>query len=182
MPQDQPVRQTITHVISQSIQPLARSTGFTKRRFNFHRRQADLIQAVNIQLAPFNLGPKGGFYINLGIAFDRLRELDGLAIDECLRPWECHFYRRIADFCPDAPDLWRIDPGMDLLPVIDSLTNDLKVVLHEFDAITSIPSFLSRNLLHPGADYSWVHFDLLRTRSKLEGTATGRPGEWTRTN
>lgn len=62
MPQDQPVRQTITHVISQSIQPLARSAGFTKRRLNFHRRQRELIQAVNVQIAPFNLGPKGGVY------------------------------------------------------------------------------------------------------------------------
>jgi hypothetical protein len=42
---------------------------------------------------------------------------------------------------------------MDLQPIIDSLTHDFQVVLHEFDAITSIPSFLSHKVLLPGADY-----------------------------
>ncbi len=103
MPQDQPVRQTITHVIGKSIQPLARAAGFTKRRFNFHRRQGDLIQAINVQLAPFNIGPKGGFYVNLGIAFDRLRELMDWQLTSVCAPRNAIFIAVLPTFARTHP-------------------------------------------------------------------------------
>lgn len=147
------VRQIVTDLVGRSIKPLAQSSGFKKRGLNFHRRRGDLLQVLNLQLSTFNRAATGGFYINIGIAFDRLMEHDGQAINERLPEYECHFRRRIRDFCPDAPDKWVIDEGTDQQVITNLLAEDFKTVLQELDSITSIPTFLSRSLLHPGTDY-----------------------------
>jgi hypothetical protein len=148
-----PVRETVAQLIGTSIKPLARSAGFKKVGFNFYRRRGDLIQVVNIQLSQYNYLDVGGFFVNIGIAFDQLRELEGRSIEPNPREYSCHFRRRIRDFCPNAPDMWGIDANINLLHLNDTLTVGFQRVLSELDPIASIPSFLSRNLLRGGSEY-----------------------------
>ncbi|HLY27529.1 MAG TPA: DUF4304 domain-containing protein [Aggregatilineales bacterium] len=152
-PQYHSVREIATDIVGKSIKPMAREAGFKKVAFNFYRRIGDLIQVVNIQLNRWNVGTTGGFYVNVGISFDKLRELARRPIDEKPRGWDWDFSRRMEHFCLEAPQEWLIDKNTDVEATAAVLSADFKIILHKLDEITSIQAFIESDLAGVGSGY-----------------------------
>jgi hypothetical protein len=151
--QYQTAKVIITEIVDKSLRPLARSAGFTKSHFNFHRRRGEVVQVMNVQLSQWNFAADGGFFINIGIALDRLCELDGETIQEKPSEVMCHFRPRIAFFCPGAPDQWRISALTNTDEMADRLSTCCVGAIAALDTIDSVSSLLAQAWFRPGADY-----------------------------
>lgn len=103
----------INSVINAGAAPVLKAGGFRKSNWNFHRRKGSIVQVVNFQRGYENRGDDGIFYVNIGIAFDELWQLQGLELTGYARkvmerPLEhqCHFRSRLENLVLDCPRWW----------------------------------------------------------------------------
>lgn len=108
---------------------------------------------LNVQLSRRNFGSDGAFYVNVGLAFDRLWVLADRPILEKPPEAQCHFRRRLERLAPGLPDSWRVSAATDAAQVGRALAAGFAQLVGQFDQVDAIPPFLALGWLGEGADY-----------------------------
>ena len=110
------------------------------------------MQIVNFQRSLHNTVGEKVFFINVGMAFDELWQLQGVDLNSPMykhleKPLEheCHFRSRLEELIPNCPKWWVISQGDVTLFRETSLTNGREIATSVEDA-TEVTKFLAECL------------------------------------
>lgn len=126
--QESPANKLLRLFLSAAVMPPLKAGGFRKSSTNFHRRNGEAVQVVNIQSSRGNSWNEVEFFLNVGIAFDRMCRHYGKSILETPKEYECDSRGtrdRIRSFLPNAPTAIRLQVGGDH----SATESDLKAVM-----------------------------------------------------
>jgi hypothetical protein len=147
-----PSEEILQRVVNEAIVVHTKPAGFRKTGLNFHRRRGETIQVINVQGSQSSSWEEKQFYINVGIAFDAICELAGIAILDKVKEYECDergIRHRLGRLVADVPDRW--STNCDPMDLIQKLSASIAEVVSDLDRIHSIAAF---------RDHRW--FDLAR--------------------
>ena len=146
-------RDSVNRIIGAGLQGAARTAGFRKTGLNFHRRRGEVVHVLNVQLSRYNHGHDGAFYVNVGLAFDRLWILADRPIPERPPEVQCHFRRRLESLTAGVPPSWQVSATTDTEQVGRALAAGVAQLVGQLDRVDAIPPFLALGWLGAGADY-----------------------------
>lgn len=138
-----PVQKAFDDLVKQAVTAVLKPMGFKKTALNFHRRQNEVVQVVNIQGSLGSTSVEKVFYVNVGFAFDEICNLNKISILEKPRVHDCDLrgYRsRLENFVTDAPDRFSIT-DMNIKSVRNLLKAYFVQLGEEFDKIQSVKNF-----------------------------------------
>ena len=144
-------RDLIRKVATRGAAPGFKAAGFRKVGLRFTRKLGGVEQVVEFQLSAYNFADTGRFFINVGLAFDELWTLDGVARAERLAASMCPISGRIEDFVTDAPARWDVSAATAGDALAAELAGWTAALLAELDRLGSIPAVLGCEGLVEGA-------------------------------
>jgi hypothetical protein len=145
-------REIITDVVSRGAAPVAKAAGFRKSRLTFHRRHGQVVQVVNFQLSQYNFADAGSSFVNVGVAFDSLWQLDRKEISQRPKEYECHYRSRWEHLLPNAPAEIEVTSHTDVQQTADAIRSHFTELVTLLDPVRSPESFLEQDWLHVGAE------------------------------
>jgi hypothetical protein len=152
-------RDLIGLLIGKGTAPLLKEAGFRKSGLRFDRHLGQVVQVIEFQLSQANFADTGRFYVNVGLGFDGLWNLEGRSRPPRPKAHECQVSKRLEEVRPEAPAHWDVSASTDLDALSGDLSGSVSGLLGELDGITSIGAMLEAGWLRIGAD--------LITRAKL---------------
>ena len=175
----------IRRVVHFGLKPLARTCGFRKSGLYFHRRLGEVVQVLHIQLSQSNFGSEGSFYVNIGLAFDRLWQAAARPVPEQPKEYECHFRRRLGELV-EEPSRWSVSELTDRAEMGRTLARCIEPVIAEMDRIDSVAGFVGHPWMAGGDDpllLARLYDSLCDAEAALEcvqrAVATIGAGRWT---
>jgi len=142
----------IAGIVSRGAAPVLKAAGFKKTALRFYRRRGEVVQVVGFQLSQGNFADKGRFYINVGIGFDKLWQMDSKPMPDRPKEHGGHFYRRLEDLLPDVPFDGNVSGSTDIDATAIELRDRMILLVSLLDPINSTDALLEQNWLHVGAD------------------------------
>ncbi|MHC8947995.1 DUF4304 domain-containing protein [Sphingobacterium hungaricum] len=131
------MKEKFNQLIGETVNPLLKANGFSKKGLNFYRKSDELIFLFNFQKSQGNTSEQTKFYINCGIHSIKIdKEIGKTALIEP-KEYECYFRRRISSITNSINDGYLINQEADLSKVSLIISNDLKTVISFFDKIQS---------------------------------------------
>lgn len=142
--QQSPANELLRTFLSVAVVPPLKAGGFRKSSTNFHRRNGETVQVVNIQSSRGNSRNETEFYINVGIAFDSVCQLAGVTILETPKEHECDSRgtrHRLQSFIPNAPASIRLRVGGDHSTQASTLRTAMTDLVRELDDIDELVAY-----------------------------------------
>jgi hypothetical protein len=139
-----PAEEILKRVIDEAFVAVLKPRGFKRTAHNFHRRQGEVVQVVNVQLSQGSTWFEKDFYVNVGLAFDDICRLKNQEIDERPKEYQCDARGtrgRLEEFLRTAPDRWEISNSTDLKDTISALREWIEELATGLDSITSASSY-----------------------------------------
>lgn len=130
-------KELFNDLISKTVKPLLKESGFTKKALTFYKKKEDLVFLFNFQKSAGNSSFQTKFYINCGIhsaMIDRKIEKP-----ELIEPkeYECHFRERISSITNNPEYGYIITGGIDLHELSRQVVTDLKKAIVFFDKVNT---------------------------------------------
>lgn len=129
------MKEKFNNLINETIKPLLKSNGFSKKSLDFHKRKDDLIFLINFQKSHGNSFDETKFYINCGIHSTTIDQIIGRKENSDPKEYECHFRSRISALIESETDRYSIAEETDLEILAENISSDLKSVINRFDSI-----------------------------------------------
>jgi Domain of unknown function (DUF4304) len=107
------MQKTFQTVVKETISPLLKSAGFSKKSLNFYRKRVGLTEVINLQRSKWNSEEQVEFFINVGIYAPEIETVLGIEIIEFPKEYDCHFQKRIKEIAPLGSDRFEITPKTD---------------------------------------------------------------------
>lgn len=133
------VRDALTKVLAAGFNARAKAAGFRKTGLNFERKFGETTQLIGFQLDKANFGAVGGFFINLGIVLDSLRQAPDWLV---VAGKSVHFGHRGERFAVGVPAYYALDEQTDATQVGVALATELEPALLRFERIDSAAALL----------------------------------------
>ena len=141
------VRDTLTNVLAAGFNARAKAAGFRKTGLNFERKFGETTQLIGLQLDKANVGAVGGFFINLGIVLDSLRQPPARLV---VAGKPVHFGHRGERFAAGVPAYYTLNEQTDAVQLGVALATELEPALLRFDRIDSAAALLREFPLERG--------------------------------
>ena len=158
------MKEKFKQLINDTVKPLLKANGFSKKGMNFYKTKNDLIFLFNFQNSHGNSYDQTQFYINCGIYSIRIDKV--LERTEIVEPkeYDCYFRSRISSITMSPHDGYLIREETDLNNLSLAVASDLKTAISTFDNIQSTNDLtdlmISKNRL---SNYKELFEYLLRT-------------------
>ncbi|MEM7587129.1 MAG: DUF4304 domain-containing protein [Acidobacteriota bacterium] len=134
-----PLQKLFDDVVRRGVTSMLRPYGFRKSGLNFHRRNGDVIQVVNLQNSHGSSPAAKRFYINVGLSFDDLCRLTGTEQLDRPKEYECEgrgTRARLEELIDDVPERWEVRANRDapgrvldnLKPALAQLACELQII------------------------------------------------------
>ncbi len=139
-----PAQLALDDVNQHSVTSVLRPIGFRKSSLNFHRRQKEVVQVVNLQMSRGSSWETKRFYVNVGLTFDSLCNLTGTAILEKPKEHECDnrgTRARMQKLIDGVPDEWIVSTDKNNQDVADSLHLAIEKLAVAMNGIDSVESY-----------------------------------------
>jgi hypothetical protein len=94
--------------LRETIQPLLKSAGFSKKGAVFRRTTAEVVHVIAIQKSRRSTAASIEFAVNLGVASKLLLDREGVDPAK-VRADECHWWRRLTDADTESDSWWTVD-------------------------------------------------------------------------
>ena len=130
-------KELFNNLISKTVKPLLKDSGFTKKSLTFYKKKEDLVFLFNFQKSGGNTSFQTKFYINCGI---HSATIDGIIEKpELIEPkeYECHFRKRISSITNNPEDGYIITGGIDLHELSRQVVTDFKKAIDFFDKVNT---------------------------------------------
>lgn len=141
------MKELFKQIIKQDVKPLFSAQGYRTKDLNFYKTEGQLSYKINIQKFKYNTHKQLSFYVNYNLHSEELaqyRPASSLGLP--------HFYARINQIVPAAPERYFLTPEVD----VDRFTADLLLHLDQglqfmytlTDARAIIEYYMPRIALH----------------------------------
>lgn len=110
------MKELFTQIIKQDVKPFFSERGYRTKDLNFYKTEGQLSYKINIQKFKYNTHKELSFYVNYSLNSEELvqyRPASSLGL--------AHFYTRIGNIVPAAPERYFLTPEVD----VDKFTADL---------------------------------------------------------
>ncbi len=141
-----PVRMILETAVNLSLTPLLKAGGFRKRRLAWRRRRGRALQFVGFQGSRSSTPTYGRTYVNVGLAFDRIRTLDGRRVTDSLSEVDFHFRGRLEELVQGAPSEWRVTQETSPDDLARDLNRAFVPLLERFEALDSEEALLDSGI------------------------------------
>lgn len=171
----------LNQVLAEAVTPCLRSARFRKKGMNYHRRLGRTVQVVNIQVSTGSSSVEKEFFLNAGIAFDKVCELVGVPVLEHPKEYECDrrgTRDRLGDLILGAPASYVLRVGEEWRCVSTALRRFVEQLVAELDKIDSPVAYRSHqwfNRFRPAevnAQILYLLGDKCGARREVEDLAT----------
>lgn len=141
------MKELFTQIIKQDVKPFFSAQGYRTKDLNFNKIEGQLSYKINIQKFKYNTHKELSFYVNYNIHSEELAQYR-----PALSLGLAHFYARINQIVPAAPERYFLTPEVD----VDKFTSDLLLHLDQglqflytlTDARAIIEYYMQRTALH----------------------------------
>lgn len=133
-------KEIIQSIVSCDLAPALKLAGFKKAGLTFTRRLGSTGHFIQIQLSSWNQGSIGSFYVNVGVMFDQMGQVE--AIPHVLPKYDdCQFMTRLETLVPDAPVQWPVDSDTSVQEVSKQLAARMKEIVETLDGVKTLADF-----------------------------------------
>ena len=142
----------ITAIIAQGAVPLFKAAGFRKTRLNFERTRGEVVQVVDFQLSAYNFGETWRFFVNFGLAVDRIWEaMEGSPRPPRLKAFMCPVHGRAHDVVPGAMKQWDVTAATDGDALAAQLAGVIAALIARLDQARTVEDLVTGGWLEAGA-------------------------------
>jgi hypothetical protein len=165
------MKEKFEQLIAESVKPLLKSQGFSKKGLNFYKNRGDLVFMFNFQKNIYNDFSQVDFFVNCGIHSTAIDTVIGKSPLLQPKEYECYFRKRISSIIGSVKDGYSVVENTDLKAFGQTLTEDLKVVVALYDTIKSTNDFTNLMIEENGLNNYLELFEyLLMTDNKTDLT------------
>jgi hypothetical protein len=166
-------RDIVNEIVDNGLAQLMRAHGFRKSALTFRRTRGETTQFVSLQLSHGNFGNDGGFYVNIGIAFNAITALEGTKTVAALVGGDrVHFFKRLEQLEASAPETWKVTAATNTVAAGEQLCALTAPILMKLESITTPASMLAAFPLDASVLRAQLHFLNGDRHSALEDVRT----------
>lgn len=129
------MKEKFSNLVNETVKPLLKSNGFSKKSLDFLKKKDDLIFIINFQKSHGNSFEGTKFYINCGIHSTTIDQIIGRKEPSDPKEYECYFRSRISSIIQSEIDRYTVVEETDLEILAENISSDLTAVINLFDSI-----------------------------------------------
>ena len=142
----------IAAIIARGAAPHFKAAGFRKTRLNFERTRGEVVQVVDFQLSAYNFAETGRFFINYGLAVDRIWEaMERRPRPPRLKAFQCPVHHRAEHLVPEAPAQWDVTAATDGDAMAARLAGVVAALIAKLDPARTVADLVTGGWLVEGA-------------------------------